>query len=281
MGFSKYPNSLDDSLSLPPSLDLITPVKAEVVNRHRDALLAIETELGIQPSGIYGNVKDRIDAMQAQITTIAQDLDAVEAELGTDPSGAFDTVADRLASIATQIFNLQTDLAALTVRVTDVETELGTNPSGAFATVVARLDDSDATLAGLTVFAEVVTPLISGFQETDSDTFVARGAAVLNPTTLGHPSATFTLEVILQSTTPSFDGYFELFNITENLTVSHDVIQVSSTVPTFFTATLTIDGADLPASQNNILEGRIRLETGAAASDRAICKYAAIRSKVT
>ncbi len=238
MSFSQYPNALDDSISLPPSLDLITPVKAEVVNRLRDAALAIEVELGIQPSSTFGTVRARLDAMQSQITTVAQDLDAVEAELGV-------------------------------------------NPSGTFSTVVLRLDDIGTTLVALSATNQVVTPIISGSQETNSSTFTAKGGGILNPTSLGHPSVTFTLEVLLQTTDADFDGYFELFNITEGLSVSHDIIQTIATTPTLLTAILTVGGADLPASQVNVLEGRIRLTTGAAASDRVVCKYAAIRSVPT
>ena len=64
-GFSKYPAQLDDSITVPPSHDNVTPVKAEVVNRLRDAILAIESELGIDPSGTYGTVRARLDAMSS------------------------------------------------------------------------------------------------------------------------------------------------------------------------------------------------------------------------
>jgi len=279
MGYSKYPNQLDDSTTLPPAVDLVTPVKAEAVNRLRDAILAIEAELGAQPSGAYGAVKARLDAMQAQVTTIGQDLDAVEAELGVNPSGTFNTVAGRLASITNNVTQLLIDVAQLIIDVNAIETELGVNPSGIFSTAVLRLDDIDTQLTALNVSREVVTPILSGSEDTNSSTFVAKGGGILNPTSLGHPSVTFTLEVLLQTTNASFDGYFELFNITEGVAVTHDIFQVSATTPTLFTSTLTAGGVDLPASQVNILEGRIRLETGAPASDRVICKYAAIRSK--
>lgn len=69
MGYSKYPGQLDDSTSLPPSTDLVTAVNAEVVNRLRDAILAMEQELDAQPSGTYGTVRARLEAMQAQISS--------------------------------------------------------------------------------------------------------------------------------------------------------------------------------------------------------------------
>lgn len=64
-GFSKYPNQIDDSSTLPIATDNVTPVKAEVVNRLRDAVLALESELGIDPSREFGTVRARLDAMQS------------------------------------------------------------------------------------------------------------------------------------------------------------------------------------------------------------------------
>lgn len=73
MSFSKYPEALDDSTSLPVTLDLITPVKAEVVNRQRDAILAIQAELGLSPSSVYGTVDARLDDIDVRINTISGD----------------------------------------------------------------------------------------------------------------------------------------------------------------------------------------------------------------
>lgn len=62
-----YPSQVDTVLSLPTVIDNNTPVKADVVNRLRDAILAIETELGVKPSGIYGTVRTRLDILEALI----------------------------------------------------------------------------------------------------------------------------------------------------------------------------------------------------------------------
>lgn len=70
MSFSKYPDSLDDSSSLPPSTDLVTPVKAEVTNRLRDAILALEGELGVQPSSTYSTVRTRLDFIESNLYSV-------------------------------------------------------------------------------------------------------------------------------------------------------------------------------------------------------------------
>lgn len=67
MGTSLYPNQLDNSTSIPVATDNVTPVNAEVVNRLRDPIIAVESELGLNPSGTYGTVRDRLDAMDAAI----------------------------------------------------------------------------------------------------------------------------------------------------------------------------------------------------------------------
>lgn len=71
MGYSNFPNSLDDSLSIPISTDLVTEVKAEVVNRHRDAIISIETTLGTSPQSTYASVKDRLNSIESTVSTLA------------------------------------------------------------------------------------------------------------------------------------------------------------------------------------------------------------------
>lgn len=63
MAYTKYPNQIDSSTELPIAVDKKTQVIAEVVNRLRDAILAVESELGINPSREYGTVRARLDAM--------------------------------------------------------------------------------------------------------------------------------------------------------------------------------------------------------------------------
>lgn len=65
---SQYPAQIDNNISLPPTVDNLTPVIGAVVNRLRTAIINTETELGIKPSGIYGTVRARLDALENAIT---------------------------------------------------------------------------------------------------------------------------------------------------------------------------------------------------------------------
>lgn len=65
--YTLYPCSIDGSEQLPITVDNQTAVKGEVVNRHREAIIAIESELGINPSGTYTTVRARLDELETII----------------------------------------------------------------------------------------------------------------------------------------------------------------------------------------------------------------------
>ncbi len=65
--YTVYPCAIDSSAQLPITVDNVTPVRGEVVNRQRESIIAIQSELGIKPSGTYTTVRDRLDALEAII----------------------------------------------------------------------------------------------------------------------------------------------------------------------------------------------------------------------
>lgn len=271
MSFSKYPNNLDDTSSLPVSVDLVTEVKAEVVNRLRDSVIATQTELGRVPSGTFGTVRARLDAIDSLLSNLGNQIASNDADIAT--------INATLVSLQNQITALDADLQA-------TEAQLQQNIDDGYAGNQSDIASGDANLqtqidslvSSISEASAVVSPIVSGSQLTEATTFVSVGATVINPDDLGYPNSTFAVEVILQTTNPTYAASFELFNLTEGVAVSHPAITTSSASATFISVTLSVGGSDLPNAQDNILEGRIRLATGAGAADRAICKYAAVRS---
>lgn len=67
-----YPARIDTAAELPTVVDGATPLKASVINILRDAVIAVETELGIKPSGIYTTVRSRLDAIENIIDTLVK-----------------------------------------------------------------------------------------------------------------------------------------------------------------------------------------------------------------
>lgn len=66
---TNYPGSLDNNLSIPKVTDLVSPIRARDHNNLQEAIIAIETELGANPSGTAGSVKDRFDDLDNTLAT--------------------------------------------------------------------------------------------------------------------------------------------------------------------------------------------------------------------
>lgn len=64
-----YPNAIDGQAQIPEIVDNVTDVDAASVNPIRSAVLAIEAELGLVPSGTYATVRARLDALEDNIGT--------------------------------------------------------------------------------------------------------------------------------------------------------------------------------------------------------------------
>jgi hypothetical protein len=74
-----YPARIDTTTSLPTVVDNFTSITATSINQLRDAILSIETALGVNPGGTYGSAAARLAALEntvgnLQIISLAQDL---------------------------------------------------------------------------------------------------------------------------------------------------------------------------------------------------------------
>jgi len=67
---SLYPYQIDSSINLITAQDLRTPVSASIVNNLRDAIIAVESALGLNPAGTFGTVRARLDAVDLIIDSI-------------------------------------------------------------------------------------------------------------------------------------------------------------------------------------------------------------------
>lgn len=78
-----YPAQIDTTASLPTAIDLQTPVVGATVNQLRDAIIAIEAELGVQPAGSDATVAARLNRIENLITL---DVVTINGDLGGTPS---------------------------------------------------------------------------------------------------------------------------------------------------------------------------------------------------
>lgn len=67
---TKYPDEIDDLNSLPKVSDFISPIVASDHNNLRDAIVAIQNELGVNPSDGYNTVTEKLDAIELAIGNV-------------------------------------------------------------------------------------------------------------------------------------------------------------------------------------------------------------------
>lgn len=68
---SRYPSQIDSSLTLPIVTDNFSPVSGSVINSLREAIINVEAELGIKPSGTGGTVRARLEQLDTLIGNFA------------------------------------------------------------------------------------------------------------------------------------------------------------------------------------------------------------------
>ena len=64
---SKFPAQIDNSITLPAAVDNSTPIGAGIFNNLRSAVLQIEAELGVKPSGVSSTVRGRLDTIDTTL----------------------------------------------------------------------------------------------------------------------------------------------------------------------------------------------------------------------
>lgn len=70
MVYTKYPTQIDTTTELPVYVNDVTPIDEVALNRLREAILALETELGVKPSGAQSTVKDRFTEIENLINNV-------------------------------------------------------------------------------------------------------------------------------------------------------------------------------------------------------------------
>lgn len=119
---SLYPNAIDGQAQIPITRDRITEITASKLNSLREAIINVQTELGLVPKDEYASVAARLAAMQVQLavleaslTVVENDLESIEAsgyvfETKSFPELASHTIRERWRSYGDTIlvkFNIK------------------------------------------------------------------------------------------------------------------------------------------------------------------------------
>lgn len=102
---TQYPTNIDSLFTLPPVVDQVSPVEAKNVNDLRDAIVVMQTELGTNPSGSAGSLKDRLANIETAIT------ESVSSGWTVDGSTQYTSDFSRVVGVGTDNIQAKLDVA--------------------------------------------------------------------------------------------------------------------------------------------------------------------------
>lgn len=249
-----YPAQLDTSISLPIVIDNSTPVKGDTVNKLRNAIVAIEKELGVKPSGPYSTIRSRLDTIEHIVAT---NIVALAGDLGgTNANPLVIGIQGRPVSSIEPVANQSLAWDGIVWKPSFTPTQ-----SAVSAADIAFI--SGAQLSGSN------TPSAVGGRNVDITPFVP----VLGDGRIR--SVKFYVDVEV-SGDPGIDGYVELYDVTHNVLVTDTLFQFTNQdVTELASPELTVGSMAGNIRNDAITYYEVRLwkisDTG---SDRAICHSA-------
>ena len=302
-----YPAQIDNNVSLPRVIDNQTPVGGETVNRLREAIIAIENELGAKPSGTFSTVRARMDFIE---TLIVQQVVTIAGDLGGVPShplviGLQDRPLSSAAPQPTQVIGWNGIVWEPTNAI-QLDQDLGNTHSLPFVVGLQGrpVADQEPTnnqvltwdgyvwkpvtqsvtlniLPTVTLLPVDITFLGGDGYSNSSSPFRVGSRAVdmsfYPATTLDGRSRTMKFTVDLETTNPAAVANVQLKDITNNVIITGSVLTTSSQSSVELSANISsgnFAGA-MRTDMNAMYEVQIFI-TGGTVTDQVICRNARI-----
>lgn len=263
---TKYPAQIDNSITLPTVADNISSVSGETVNRLRNAILAIESELGVKPSGVYTTVRSRLDNLDTAISNLEI------SGLSGDVEGALSST--KVIGLGGRPFSDQQPEMNQVVSWNGIAWVPSSQSNVVLnvlpTTVVLPVDINFLVGEAVSVSA---TPSRAGAREIDTD---------LYPST--YPDGRFrtlTFKADLQVTNGSTVGHVRIRDMVNNVVIVNTDLSTNSTTPIELSAQVfsgIIDGY-FREDSTPMYEAQIYVTGGNGTTDQVICKN--IRIEVT
>lgn len=251
-----YPAQIDNSITLPLIVDNSTPVQAITVNRLRNAIVAIEKELGVKPSGPYATARARLDQLEFILTNNVISLAGDLGGTNLDPV----------------VIGIQgRPVSSVAPGVNQTLTWDGVVWSPSYTSTQSAVSSMDAVFVSGAQLASSNTPFAIGSRVLDMDPFLP---------VLGDGRTRFVrfytdVEIAASGLC---DGYVQLYDVTHDVLVTGTNFQFTNdTVEELSTGPLTVGSNAGNIRDDEPTTYEIRLwkvsDTGA---DRAICHSARV-----
>jgi hypothetical protein len=302
-----YPAQIDNNVSLPRVVDNQTPVGGETVNRLRDAIIAIENELGAKPSGTFATVRARMDHIENLIT---QQVVTIAGDLGGTPShplviGFQGRPVSSAAPSPTQVMGWNGIVWEPTGSI-QLAQDLGNTYALPFVTglqglpVSTQVPTANQVLTWDGYIWKPVTQIVTlnilptvtllpvdivflggdGYAGTTSPFRIGARAVDMSPypsTTLDGRIRTMTFKADLEVTNPAATATVQLKDVTHNVIITNSVLTTQSQTSVELSGTITSGNFSgvMRTDVVSMYEVQIFL-TGGSGTDQVICRNARI-----
>lgn len=305
---TSYPAQVDTNATLPAVTDNLTPVQGLTVNRLRDAIIAIEAELGAKPSGTFTTVRGRLDRLEElivlDVVTLNGDLGGsnqnplVIGIQGRPVSSQAPTFAQTLAwnglawapadsvQIAQDLGNTALLPYVVGLQGRPVSNQLPTNNQVLTWDGYKWLPTTQSVILNIlpTVTLLPVDILFlggDGYNNVSSPFRVGSRAVDMTPypsTTLDGRARTMTFRADLEVTNPAATATVQLKDITNNVIITNSVLTTQSQTSVELSATITSGNSAgfMRTDQVAMYEVQIFITNGGL-TDQAICRNARIQ----
>lgn len=260
-----YPNSIDDSTTLPPA----TGDDAVSVNASIAAIEAIETELGILPSGVYASVRTRLDILEARVNNPYSPYPTVVNPFYIGTTG----VSIRAGIGDPNVLQLLAVPGSLYLRQDGYSDALYSFRGDGYWLLITN---------GSITPPPVEIVFTSGSNVTNSATPVRIGGRDLNmgnyPVPLGGSLALSFIALLEVSTTSSATAQIQLWDTTDNVLITSGTTTLSNGLVVFTTPLITgVTPGTIRTDIAPVYEVRLALSaSGNYQTDYAICTSARI-----
>lgn len=262
---TKYPASIDTNITLPLVADNSTPVQGDTVNRLRNAIVALEAELGVKPSGVYTTVRARLDAIEASINSL------LISGVSGDVTGGLATT--KVVGFGGRPFSDQQPSVNQVISWNGI------------AWIPSTLSNIVLNVLPTSVLLPTDVEFLSGdgYSAFSSPTRVGSRGIDLQLYPLVWPDGrTRTMKFIadLEVTNPATDGYVQLKDITHNAIIFNSLLTTDSVSSVELSA--IIEGGDTDGYMRTdccdltIYEVQIYVTGGNGTTDQVICRNARI-----
>ena len=302
-----YPAQIDNNVSLPRVTDNSTPVQGETVNRLREAVIAIENELGAKPSGGFSTVRARMDHIE---TLITQQVVTIAGDLGGTPASprVIGLQGRPLSSAAPNPFQVVgwNGIVWEPTNAIQLTQDLGNTHALPFVTglqgrpVSTQSPTSNQVLTWDGYIWKPVTQsvtlnilptvtllpvditFVSGDGYTNSSTQFRVGSRAVDmspypATTLDGRSRTMKFIADLEVTNGATVGFVQLKDVTNNVVITSSQLSTSSISSVELSATINSGAAPGLMRTDMIAQYEVQIfVTGGGVSDQVICRNARI-----